>query len=115
MDLQNDSELLELKNWMTAALTAALSPIIERQNMQDEMLDQFEMQLALMTKAYAEIVSIQQALVSLVVSKSEVDSKTFFKHLSESRQAMLDTLNYATRTMEQTADKFVANPPATSE
>jgi flagellar biosynthesis chaperone FliJ len=75
---------------------------------QDQLFDQFEHQLATLTQGYAELASLVEALLSLVVNETEEKRQEFFTHLRESRQTMVDTLRHATESAAESDDKFVA-------
>jgi hypothetical protein len=75
---------------------------------QDQLMEQFERQLAALTSGYAELASLVEALLSMVVNTSPEKMEEFYTHLRSSREQMLDTLRYATQSAAGSEDKFVA-------
>jgi ribosome-binding ATPase YchF (GTP1/OBG family) len=110
---QNDDE--ELKTWFVSVLESTMGALLQRADKIDEMIDQFEMQLALLTKGYAELAALQEASVSFIINKSSTDKEEFFRHVAEARRTMLDTLNYATQNVEPNSEQSASDTSDSTE
>jgi ribosomal protein L16 Arg81 hydroxylase len=108
IQLMIDDKELDIREWVTALLETFSSAVDERERRQDELIQQFERQVALITQAYAEMAAMLEALISSIINSDETKRQEFFEALKASRTTMVDTLNYAKQTAEGSTDRFVA-------
>lgn len=105
----------EQKAWTVKLVETAVKSIIDLEDRQDQLYEQFEKQLAALTSAYIEMAAMLESLISSFVNRSEEDREEFFGNLRNSRKNMIDILKHASNDVNQDADKFVAYNPSTIE
>lgn len=71
--------------------------------------------VAMLTQGYAELASMVESLVSVIVNKSDEDKQEFFETLALSRKKMMDTLQHGMQIAEQNADRFTAHSSGANE
>lgn len=71
--------------------------------------------VAMLTQGYAELASMVESLVSVIVNKSDEDKQEFFETLALSRKKMMDTLQHGMQIAEQNADRFTAHSSGVNE
>lgn len=71
--------------------------------------------VAMLTQGYAELASMVESLVSVIVNKSDEDKQEFFETLAFSRKKMMDTLQHGMQIAEQNADRFTAHSSGANE
>lgn len=105
----------EQKAWTVKLVETAVKSMVDLEDKQDQLYEQFEKQLAALTSAYVEMAAMLESLISSFVNRSEEDREEFFTNLRNSRKNMIDVLKYASDSVTQDADKFVAYNPSTTE
>jgi len=105
----------EQRAWTVKVMEAAVQSMIDLNDRQDQLYEQFEKQLASLTSAYVEMAAMLESLVSSFVNRSEEDREEFFTNLRQSRKSMIDVLKHAGDQAVKDADKFVAHNPDTPE
>lgn len=81
----------------------------------EDRLELLDKTIATILPAYMECVSLLQALVSIIVNRSEEEKEEFYKLVREGRKDMMDLLGHGMRNAERDATKFVASPSVPDE
>ena len=71
--------------------------------------------VATLTQGYAELATMVESLVSVIVNKSDEDKQEFFETLALSRKKMMETLQHGMQIAEQNADRFTAHSSGIDE
>jgi hypothetical protein len=98
-----------IQAWVTSILERMSQAYEERFARQDDILEQFEKNLALLSIAYGESAVLVETLVSMHINKNPEDREEWMRTLTEARKHMMETFQHAAQTAEQSTDRFVAH------